>query len=200
VFNASTVAADTEPEYVTISDDSKTAWVTLQENNAIARVNLVTKSIEQISPLGFKNHFLPGNELDPSDRDGIIAHGKWPVQGMYLPDGIAVFGKGFQQFLITANEGDSRIRPTSDDALPPNEEGDFFNEEERIKDVDLDPVAFPNAVSLQSDASIGRLKITNTLGDTDGDGDFDNLHTFGARSFSIWNSQSGNLSLTVEVN
>lgn len=193
VFNAPSLAADTEPEYVAISDDSRTAWVTLQENNAIARIDLMTKSIEQISPLGFKNHLLSGNELDPSDKDGAVVHGQWPVQGMYLPDGIAVFGKGFHQFLITANEGDSRIRPTNDDALPPNEEGDIFNEEERIKDVDLDPVAFPNAAALQKDASIGRIKITNTLGDTDGDGDFDNLHSFGARSFSIWNGQSGKL-------
>lgn len=193
VFNASDLAADTEPEYVTVSQDSKIAWVTLQENNAIARINLVTKSIEEINPLGFKNHMLPSNELDPSDRDGSVLFGSWPVQGMYLPDGIAAFGKGNHPYLITANEGDSRIRPTSDDALPPAEEGDIFNEEERIKDVDLDPIAFPNAASLQSDASIGRLKITNTLGDKDNDGDFDVLHTFGSRSFSIWNGATGKL-------
>lgn len=193
VFNAPTLAADTEPEYVAISDDSKTAWVTLQENNAVARINLVTKSIEQISPLGFKDHLLTGNGLDPSDRDGAVTHGKWPVQGMYLPDGIAFFGKPFQPFVITVNEGDSRIRPTSDDALPPTEEGDIYNEEERIKDVDLDPVAFPNADVLQADAAIGRLKITNTLGDKDGDRDYDNLYAFGARSFSIWNGHSGKL-------
>ncbi len=194
VFNSSELAADTEPEYIAISDDSRTAWVTLQENNAIAKIDVVAKSIEQISPLGFKDHLLKGNELDPSDKDGLVASfGNWPLKGMYLPDGIAAFGKGHHQYLITANEGDSRIRPTSDDALPPAGEGDIFNEEERIKDVDLDSVAFPDAASLQKDAAIGRLKITNTLGDKDNDGDFDVLHTFGARSFSIWNGYTGKL-------
>jgi hypothetical protein len=95
--------------------------------------------------------------------------------------------------MITANEGDSRVRPTTDAALPPTEEGDIFNEEGRVKDVDLDGTAFPNAATLQGDAQIGRLKITNTMGDTDGDGDYDALYAFGTRSFSIWNGTSGEL-------
>jgi len=61
-----------------------------------------------------------------------------------------------------------------------------FNEEARIGGVVLDPDAFPDAATLQQNANLGRLKITRTAGDTDGDGDFDRLFTFGARSFSIW--------------
>jgi site-specific recombinase XerD len=49
-------AKDIEPEYITISDDSKTAWVTLQENNAIAKINITTKTITDIFPLGFKDY------------------------------------------------------------------------------------------------------------------------------------------------
>lgn len=193
VFNSPDLAKDTEPEYITVSEDSKTAWVTLQENNAIARINLLTKRIDSVFPLGFKDYSLAGNEIDPSDKDDAIQFVSIPVKGMYLPDAIASFGVGFQQYLITANEGDSRLRPTSDDALPPYEEGDIFNEEARIKDVVLDPTAFPNAADLRKDKAIGRLKITNTLGDTDGDGDFDELYSFGARSFSIWNGYTGEL-------
>lgn len=186
-------AQDVEPEYVAISHDSKTAWVTLQENNAIAKVDLQTARIETVFPLGFKNHNAPGSELDPSDKDGGVMFGNWPVKGMYLPDGISVFRAAYGEYVITANEGDSRIRPTSDDALPPLEEGALFNEEIRIGDVVLDPLKFPNADDLQKDAKLGRLKITNTRGDLDGDGDYDELYSFGSRSFSIRNAYSGQL-------
>ena len=64
------LSQDVEPEYVAISSDSEYAWVTLQENNGVAKVNLLTKTIEAIYPLGFKDYSLPGNEIDPSDKDG----------------------------------------------------------------------------------------------------------------------------------
>ena len=65
-----TVAQDLEPEYITVSPDGTTAFVGLQENNAMAVIDLFTNSIEQILPFGFKDHNLEGNELDPSDSDG----------------------------------------------------------------------------------------------------------------------------------
>src|SRR5690606_5460379 len=101
------------------------------------------------------------------------------------------FVSGGNNYLVTVNEGDSRIRPTSDEALPPYEEGDLFNEEARIGGVVLDPVKFPNAAVLQAENKLGRLKITNRMGDTDGDGDYDELYTFGTRSFTIWNGNTG---------
>lgn len=186
-----TLAADTEPEYVAISHDSRTAWITLQENNAIAKLNLHAKRIEKIIPLGFKDHSVPGNELDPSDRDNIVALANWPVKGIYMPDAISAFNSGGMTYVITANEGDSRLRPTSDDALPPLEEGDLFNEEERVRDIVLDPMAFPDFATLRANDKLGRLKITNTLGDSDGDGDYDALYSFGTRSFAIWNGHTG---------
>lgn len=187
------LAEDTEPEYVAISDKSDMAYVTLQENNAIAAINLESKTISEIFPLGFKDWSMSGNSLDPSDEDGTVALDNYPVFGVYMPDAIATFKVGAGEFLITANEGDSRIRPTADDIVSGSEEGDIFNEESRIKSIDLDPTAFPNAEALQADEVIGRLKITNTMGDADGDGDFEKLYTFGARSFSIWNPSSGDL-------
>lgn len=191
--SGTTLEQEVEPEYVAVSHDSKTAWVTLQENNAIARVNLHSAKIEEIFPLGFKDHLMAGNDLDVSDRDNGILFKNWPIKGMYLPDGISAFSAGGMSIIITANEGDSRIRPTSDDVLPPLEEGDLFNEEVRIGSVDLDPIKFPNATELQNNSNLGRLKITNTLGDTDGDGDYDELYSFGARSFTIRNGATGRI-------
>ncbi|WP_042490794.1 choice-of-anchor I family protein [Anabaena sp. PCC 7108] len=189
-LNAS-VAQDLEPEYIAVSPDNQTAFITLQENNAVAVLDIASGTINDIVPLGFKDHSLPGNGLDASDRDNGINIQNWPVFGMYQPDGISSFQVGGATYYITANEGDSRVRPTGDDILPApnNGEGDIFNEETRVKDVILDPTAFPNAAELQADENLGRLTITKTLGDTDGDGDFDQLYAYGGRSFSIWNDQ-----------
>ncbi|HEX7763897.1 MAG TPA: lamin tail domain-containing protein, partial [Cellvibrio sp.] len=61
------LAKDVEPEYIAVAADSKTAWVSLQENNGIARINLDgTPAITHIFPLGFKDYGAAGNEIDPS--------------------------------------------------------------------------------------------------------------------------------------
>ncbi|BAY80682.1 alkaline phosphatase [Calothrix parasitica NIES-267] len=193
-----TVAQDLEPEYVAVSADSSTAFVTLQENNAVAVLDIATATVEAIKPLGFKDYNAEGNGIDASNRDDGINIQNWPVLGMYQPDSIDSFKVGGQTYYITANEGDARIRPDGDiedaDGNVITEEGDIFNEEARIGDdeIVLDPTAFPNAEELKQDENLGRLKITNTLGDTDGDGDFDELYSYGGRSFSIWDDQ-GNL-------
>jgi 2',3'-cyclic-nucleotide 2'-phosphodiesterase (5'-nucleotidase family) len=149
-----TVAQDLEPEYITVSPDSQTAWVVLQENNALGVIDLATGIVTDILPLGFKDRSAEGNGLDASDEDGEINITNWPVLGMYLPDAIDTFQAGDQTYLISANEGDSR-------------DYDGFSEEARIEDLFLDPEAFPNADELQTSEALGRLKVTKTLGISD---------------------------------
>jgi DNA-binding beta-propeller fold protein YncE len=175
---AASFAQDMEPEYVTISADGNTAWVTLQENNAIAKVNLTTKLITNIFPLGFKDYNTDANAIDPSDRDLTIVLNRWNVKGIYQPDAIAVYEKNGIPYLFTANEGDTRDYPG-------------FSELKRIKDVALDATVFPDAATLKLDTKLGRLNITKTLGDIGTDNDFDELYAFGARSFSVWNGNTG---------
>ncbi|PAX53222.1 choice-of-anchor I family protein [Brunnivagina elsteri] len=190
----STVAQDVEPEYITFSGDGKTAFVTLQENNALAKVDIATATITAILPLGYKDHSLPGNGIDASDRDvngtagggGKINIQNYPVFGMYQPDAIASFESGGKTYYVTANEGDSRIRPTASGIISGQGEGGIFNEEARVSTLNLDSTAFPNATTLKNSANLGRLTVTNKLGDTDGDGDYDKLYAYGARSFSVW--------------
>lgn len=173
-------AKDMEPEYITVSDNSQTAWVTLQENNAIAQIDLTGKRVVKIMPLGYKHYGLDTYKMDLSDRDNTIAFNKtWNVKGMFQPDAIAVLQHDIP-LLFTANEGDAR-------------EYAAFAEVKRIKDITLDPFRFQDAAQLRQDANLGRLNITTTQGDTDGDGDFDELYSFGARSFSIWNGLTGAL-------
>lgn len=179
-------AQDIEPEYVAVSENSKKAWVTLQENNGMALIDLNTKTIENIFPFGFKDYNAPGNTIDASDQPTatppIVNFRNWPVKGIYLPDAIAVLPNNNVPFIFTANEGDARAYSG-------------FNEERRLGNAAhvFDPTVFPNAALLKLPANLGRLQSTTTLGDTDGDGDYDELYSYGARSFSIWHGLTGEL-------
>lgn len=175
-----TVAQDLEPEYITISKDSNEAWVTLQENNAIAHLDIKKGRFTKLIGLGTKDNSLSGNELDASDRDSAINITNWPIKSFYLPDAIASFEYRDKIFLVTANEGDTR-----------NYTG--FNEEIRVGSgsYNLDPVKFPNAVDLKQNANLGRLTVTNANGKNK-DGNFEEIYAIGGRSFSIWD-ESGRL-------
>ncbi|MCS6286565.1 MAG: choice-of-anchor I family protein [Nitrospira sp.] len=189
-----TIAKDLEPEYITVSRDSKTAWVTLQENNAIGILDIPSATFTKVVGLGFKDHSLAANKLDASDRDvpgssnsGIINIRNWPVLGMYQPDSIASYRVKGQTYLVMANEGDAR---------------DYtgFTEETRVGSLPLDAAAFAaqgysdvttGATGLRNNDNLGRLTVTNTLGNIDTDADFEKLYVFGARSFSIRKADGG---------
>ena len=173
------VAQDLEPEYITVPQGSIYAYVTLQENNAVAMVNMLTGIVARIVPLGFKDWSL--SALDASDQDGAIRIQPWPVYGMYQPDAIVSFRIGTSTYFLTANEGDAR-------------DYSAFKEEKRVNALTLDPTAFPNAATLKQNANLGRLTCTDKLGDLDSDGDFDQLYTLGGRSFTIFRAgNSGTL-------
>jgi hypothetical protein len=236
-----TVAQDLEPEYIAISADSRTAWVTLQENNALAKVDIATAVVTDILPLGLKNHGVAGNELDVSDRDNAINIRTWAgVVGMYLPDSMASYSAGGQTYLVTANEGDARAwGEDNPDYLGTQNPSLGFIEELRVSALVrtagwqvvppqlrslaggtplagalLDPTVFgycgaaagsPGTCSAAGE--LGRLNISwvqgyktdamgaplryTSAGVEDANGDrlmYDRLHSYGARSFSIWDA------------
>ena len=121
-----------------------------------------------------------GNGLDPTDQDGGNIIRSWPVFGAYMPDAVASFAAAGQDYFITANEGDAREWGSFTDGTPVS-----------TLTVVLDPQVFPGRAWLKGNARLGRLQVRKDLGDLDGDGDYDRLVAFGARSFSIWNSQGG---------
>jgi hypothetical protein len=180
-----TVAQDLEPEYVAVDADSTTAWVALQENNAFAIVDLDSATVTDLVPLGYKDHSMPGQGIDASNRDDAINIETWPVKGAYMPDGIDAYEHGNKTYLVTANEGDAR-------------DYDCYSEEARIADIELDPTVFPNAAELQEDENLGRLNTSlaayRTGLDLDGDEYEDvtapatELFAYGARSFSIFDA------------
>lgn len=174
---ATSVAEDLEPEYVAITEDGAFAWVSLQENNALALIDLNRKRLRNILPLGTVDHSLERSILDVSDRDGGINLTTEPVQGLRQPDAIAAMSYNGRNYLFTANEGDAR---------------DF--EEIRFKDVgdsgepNFDPSVAATLSPLQADDEIGRLEFNKIASDLDGDGDIDGIYTFGGRSMTVYDA------------
>jgi 2',3'-cyclic-nucleotide 2'-phosphodiesterase / 3'-nucleotidase / 5'-nucleotidase len=170
VCPGATQAQDFEPEYIAFGDHGE-ALVTIQEANAVGVLDVRRARFEVVRSLGFKDHGKTANALDPSDRDNAIAIAPWKgLFGMYQPDAIASYEVKGKSLFVTANEGDVRERAGC-------------AEESRVKDLTLDPVAFPNGE--KADPKLGRLTVTKTLGDKGGDGDYDQLYVFGGRSLSI---------------
>ncbi|MEY4480830.1 MAG: hypothetical protein RLZZ267_1508 [Bacillota bacterium] len=97
---------DLEPEYITIAEDQKTAFVSLQENNAIATIDLPSKSIVSVKGLGLKDYNLPTNALDLV-KDSVIKLENVPFVGVKMPDGIASYSVNGKTYVLSANEGDA---------------------------------------------------------------------------------------------
>ena len=175
------VSENLEPEYVAVNAASTKAYVTLQEANAIAVVDLRRARVQRIFPLGTVNHRRV--KLDASDKDGRINRRTWPVDAFRLPDAIASFTVGRRTYLITADEGDSR-------------DWDAYSEEARVKDLGQDGVpgvcdsvarqAGMSVEELQADENLGRYKITLAQGLRADGSCYAKLHGFGGRGFSIW--------------
>lgn len=186
-----TFAEDMEPEWVEISGDSTTAYVCLQENNAIAEIDLATAQVKRLIPLGYKDHGAVGNELDASDRDGGIQIRQWPgLMGVYQPDTIRLYESGGNRFLLTANEGDSRVRPYADGIVDGIDEGGLYSDEAVISDWPLQGTAWE---TLAGPEELGRLLLVRNLvnDNLDSEGRPTKLFSFGGRSFSIFDARSG---------
>ncbi|MFT4767446.1 MAG: DNA-binding beta-propeller fold protein YncE [Glaciecola sp.] len=211
---ASSVAADMEPEYIAFSPDSTLAFVVMQENNSVAVIDVAEAEVLSITGIGFKNYGIPGNEIDASNRDGGVNIKSWSVFGAYMPDAIDTYEINGSLYLITANEGDGREYLTDeDDAVACTaaggfdfDDGDCFHylDEIRIGDIaDTGATFAPNLVTrlgndFEDDANLGRLKVITDLGVTGtcaslattgqpgADCAYENLYSFGARSFTIW--------------
>ena len=171
-----TVEQDLEPEYVTTKGD--TAYVAIQEANALAILDIPTATFSVVRSLGFKDWSQSALDTSNGDDGGALLRPWDNLFGMYQPDAIAAYrvklGKKQEPrtLIATANEGDVR-------------DWDFFSEEAEVADLTLDETAFPAGNETEAD-QLGELKVTSTLGDTDGDGDYDELYAFGGRSMSIF--------------
>lgn len=175
VDTAFPVSANLEPEYIAV--DGRHAYVTLQEANALAVVDIRSARVTELHPLGAKDHSRRGNGIDPSDEDGAIGIHRVPVYGLYMPDGIESYTARGRTYLVTANEGDAR------------EWGDYA-EPARIKNLGEDGLApvCPGVLTAEqlADEELGRLNVTTASGLRRDGSCYERLYAFGGRSFSIW--------------
>ena len=162
----------------------------------MAIINIKQAEVTDLVELGSKDHSVEGQGLDASNSDGDINIQAWPVLGTFMPDAIASYKHQGETFLVTANEGDGReyiyaaeSEEACESAGHEYDDGDCIAwlDEARVRSITMDPTAFPDRASLRDNANIGRLKIIRTEGDIDNDGDYDELHAYGARSITIWN-------------
>jgi hypothetical protein len=164
---------DIEPEYIAATNED--AWVSLQENNALARFNFGLQRWDLIVPLGTRTI-----TIDASDKDNAIESFA-TVPAMPMPDTIVHFRSGGRDYLATVDEGDTRD-----------------TDEARAGSMPWTP-SLERAMTLvhgtepRSDAKLGRLKISIPDSDPDGDGVLDRLVAFGTRSFSIYDWETGAL-------
>lgn len=212
------VAQDLEPEYLTLNADGTTAWVALQENNAIAIIDVASASVTSVKGLGVKSwNAASGNELDASNKDagtGEFASYEQLV-GLYMPDTISSIEINGATYILSANEGDGReyiyetTQETCDNAAHTWDGDDFapggadedatsyttelddcisFVDEARGGDiVDLVDAAHPLKAALADNDQLKRIKVTNDFASYAAG---DNIVTYGARSFSIWNANA----------
>ncbi|WP_221076273.1 choice-of-anchor I family protein [Agarivorans aestuarii] len=187
---ATTVAQDLEPEYITASNSM--AYVTLQENNGLALVDLSDNSVKIIG-LGYKD--WSGLNFD-GNEDGTVSFGQYDgLYGAYMPDTIASFSWNGAPFLITANEGDAReyFFDVADEAACVAAGGQDYDEDdgclaftEEVKLKNLTAQAGSKLEALQAGGEIDDLRVTNVLGDADGNGEYETAVAYGARSFTVW--------------
>lgn len=197
-LNAS-VAQDLEPEYIAVRADSQQAYVSLQEANAIAVLNLASNSVTKFIGLGYKDHNIPGNEMDASQQDGVNLR-NWPVLGMYMPDTIATFTYSGKTFLVTANEGDSREDWLNGftDAVACAAGGYYLasskcRDELALRDIATTDLTLGTALTgLTTDGTLGRLKFSyQATKAMNGGTTINKLYAYGGRSFSIWDVDTG---------
>ena len=169
-FKGATVAQDLEPEYVAVNGEGTKAWVTLQEANAIAHVDLTVPSITAVTPLFRKDVSVVGMGMDLI-ADQAFKIENHPVEALPMPDGITHFSVGGKGYLLTANEGDGR------------EYGKPYNDEMKVSKVVTDA----KWAATMDQAVVTKLKdLTLHVGESSNSaGEFDKLVMFGSRSFSV---------------
>ncbi|MBY0008914.1 choice-of-anchor I family protein [Paenibacillus typhae] len=159
---------DLEPEFIELSEDQKTAYVSLQENNAIAAIDIASGKLLSVKGLGVKDLKAPGNALDLLN-DGKIQLENVPFFGVYMPDGISQYTVNGKTYLFTANEGDATEWDSKENASTIGKmKGSLHPESDAAK-------------FLAGTTKYDGVEVMTDMG-------HDGLYLYGGRSFSIWDA------------
>ena len=167
-------SVDLEPEYIAVSGDR--AYVTLQENNAVAVLDLTAREFTGVYSVGFEDYSQTAVDIDKKD-DAYAPKTYETLLGIRMPDGIAAFEVDGTTYLVTANEGDAREWGDED-------AGTFYlNEDER--DFGDEGVSSPTgAITTENSGLEGKVVFFRAE-------DFDGLdqtkdYLFGGRTFTVY--------------
>lgn len=162
---------DLEPEYISLSSDGKYAYVSLQENNAIATIDIEKGKILSVKGLGYKDFNEAVNALDLL-KDDKISLENVPFKGMYMPDGIATFTVDGTTYIVTANEGDATA-------------WDGKSNESKVSSLksQLAPESEAAQFLAQNGTKYDKVEAASGMPN-------DSIYLYGGRSFSIWNSET----------
>nr|UYM80485.1 shell protein 1 [Terebratalia transversa] len=182
-----TFSQDLEPEYVTLSKDETKAYVVLQENNAVAVVDVIRADAIELYPLGFKD--WGRYRFDASDRDKRIDQNFWvDIMGMYQPDAIKLFDVNGVSYIIGACEGDSKDYRNKTHGRQWTEERRGFYLRRRLSRT----MNEASKLAVQDNLKLGRLKFSAVDG-LDYENNFTKLYSYGARSIAIWRADDFSL-------
>jgi hypothetical protein len=174
-----------EPEYITVSEDSKTAWVSLQENNALVKFDVESKKILDVFPLGYVDHSKPGFGLDIKKNKQIEIK-NYPLRGLRQPDGISAFTVNGKTFVLTANEG----APVNDYKAWTDVTTPMMLAQNGL----LDPSVFTTEMLEEvKNISVSNLERCNVAPDKTENGRCPYMYSFGTRSISIFDGETGHL-------
>ncbi len=174
-------SVDLEPEYIAVSGGK--AYVTLQENNAIAVLDIESQAFEGVYSAGFEDHSATAIDLDKKD-DAYDPQTYESLLGIRMPDGIAAFTVEGATYLVTANEGDAREWGDED-------QGTFYLSEDE-RDFGEEGVTSPTgAITAENSGLEGKVVFFKTE-------DFDGLdpekdYVFGGRSFTVFQATENGL-------
>jgi hypothetical protein len=174
-------ALDVEPEYVTATNDK--AYVSLQEGNAIAVIDLAGPNANKVTAIHTLGTLT--QTIDASDQAGSGQVLNQTVKGLPMPDTLAHFTRAGTTYVVSANEGDARP-----------DDGDIGRAGAGGTAVDIVNNGGGDLTyggSLNNTTGIGRLNILKDRGNLDADAGIEDPTMLGTRSFSIWNAETGAL-------
>ena len=165
---------DLEPEYIAAGND--TAYVTLQEANAIAVIDLGSLKVTGIYSAGYEDYSTTAVDIDKKDEAYNPAVYE-SLRGIRMPDGVALYSVDGVDYIVMANEGDSR------------EWGDYLNEDERdFGDGQTSPTG---KITAENSRLTGKVVFFDSS-DYDGlDSGLD--YVFGGRSFTVFRADESGL-------
>ncbi len=173
----SDAVTDFEPEFIALSEDGSKAYVSLQENNAIAVIDVAAKALVSVKSLGYKDLLLPENAIDVIE-DQIIALENLPAYGMYMPDAIVSYKVNGKTYIFTANEGDV-AEYFDNDTTPRNIAAYLTGQEAANFFYPTSNGYIPSGI----DGEYYNFQCAADMGPED-------VFIFGARSFSIWDADT----------